>query len=95
MASPAPLLDMGGGGSESAFSLIDLAHARMPFGKFKDRYLTDLPEEYFIWFRNRGGYPEGKLGLMMESMYEIKLNGLEKMVRRVRDSSPPISNERR
>ena len=66
--------------------LVELANARMPFGKYKDRYLTDLPETYLIWFRQRG-YPEGKLGRMLEAMYEIKLNGLEKMLRRFRD--PP------
>ena len=64
--------------------LIELANATMPFGKYKDRYLTDLPEAYLIWFRQRG-YPEGKLGRMLEAMYEIKLNGLEKMLRRFRD----------
>jgi hypothetical protein len=58
----------------------------MPFGKYKDRYLTDLPEEYLIWFRVRG-YPEGSLGRMMEAMYEIKLNGLETMVRRFRQAA--------
>lgn len=66
------------------FTLLELARTKMPFGRFRDRYLTDLPEEYFIWFRHRG-YPEGKLGRMMEAMYEIKLNGLEKMVRELRD----------
>jgi hypothetical protein len=65
-------------------SLIELANAKMPFGKYKDRYLTDLPEAYLIWFRQRG-VPAGSLGRMMEAMYEIKVNGLEKMVRQVRD----------
>jgi uncharacterized protein (DUF3820 family) len=61
--------------------LFELANAKMPFGKYKDRYLTDVPETYLIWFRQRG-YPEGKLGRMLEAMYEIKLNGLEKMLRK-------------
>lgn len=65
-------------------SLIELANANMPFGKYKDRYLTDLPEAYLIGFRQRG-VPAGSLGRMMEAMYEIKVNGLEKMVRQVRD----------
>jgi uncharacterized protein (DUF3820 family) len=65
--------------------LLELAHAKMPFGKYRDRHLTDLPEAYLIWFRQRG-YPEGKLGRMLEAMYEIKLNGLEKMVIRLRNA---------
>jgi uncharacterized protein (DUF3820 family) len=70
--------------SQRMHSLIELANAKMPFGKYKDRYLTDLPEAYLIWFRQRG-VPAGSLGRMMEAMYEIKVNGLEKMVRQVRD----------
>ena len=30
--------------------LTELANARMPFGKYKDRYLVDLPEAYLVWF---------------------------------------------
>ena len=64
-------------------SLLKLAHARMPFGKYKDRYLTDLPEPYLVWFRQRG-FPEGPIGKMLEAMYEIKVNGLEHMVAELR-----------
>jgi uncharacterized protein len=56
--------------------LTELANMRMPFGKYKDRYLADLPEDYLIWFE-RKGFPEGKLGQMLASMLEIKINGLE------------------
>jgi hypothetical protein len=62
-------------------ALVELANARMPFGKYKDRYLTDLPEPYLVWFRQRG-FPAGPIGRQLEAMYEIKLNGLEAMVRR-------------
>ena len=78
--------------SQIMHSLIELANAKMPFGKYKDRYLTDLPEAYLIWFRQRG-VPSGSLGRMMEAMYEIKVNGLEKMVRQVRDLRP-VQTER-
>jgi len=53
-----------------------LAGYRMPFGKYKDRLLIDLPEPYIVWFRQKG-FPEGELGEMMATVYEIKLNGLE------------------
>ncbi len=48
----------------------------MPFGKYRGRRLIDLPEPYVVWFA-RQGFPEGKLGRMLQTVYEIKLNGLE------------------
>ena len=41
--------------------LIELAHYKMPYGRYKGRYLHELPEAYLIWFQ-RNGFPEGKLG---------------------------------
>lgn len=60
--------------------LVKLANTRMPFGKFKNRYLVDLPEPYLVWFRQKG-FPEGKLGDLLKEMYEIKVNGLEGLIR--------------
>jgi uncharacterized protein (DUF3820 family) len=51
----------------------------MPFGKYKDRYLADLPESYLIWFSHEG-LPDGKLGRMLAATLELKLNGLEKLL---------------
>ena len=59
--------------------LSEIANARMPFGKYKDRYLIDLPDAYLVWFA-RQGFPEGKLGRMLASVHEIKINGLEKLL---------------
>jgi len=56
--------------------LKELVTMKMPFGKYKDRYICDLPEHYLVWFHQKG-FPEGKLGMLMASIYEIKLNGLE------------------
>lgn len=62
--------------------LIKLAHTKMPFGKYKDRYLIDLPEHYVVWYHNKG-FPKGKLGEMLETVYTLKLNGLEELVRNI------------
>ena len=59
--------------------LTELANTRMPFGKYKDRFLVDLPDAYLVWFR-RQSFPAGKLGRMLASILEIKLNGLEKLL---------------
>ncbi len=57
-------------------SFIHLATMKMPFGKYKGLRLVDLPEPYLVWFSQKG-YPEGNLGKMLQSVYEIKRNGLE------------------
>jgi len=67
--------------------LIELAHTKMPFGKYKDRYLIDLPEYYVVWYNNKG-FPKGKLGDMLEQVYEIKLNGLEELIRTIKKQYP-------
>lgn len=51
----------------------------MPFGKYAGRKLIHLPEPYLVWFNSKG-LPEGKLGEQLALIYEIKLNGLEKML---------------
>lgn len=64
--------------------LLELAHAKMPFGKYKNRYLVDIPEPYLVWF-NQKGFPKGKLGNQLQQMFEIKVNGLEDIIRVLRD----------
>ena len=52
----------------------------MPFGKYAGRKLIELPEPYLVWFHQQG-FPQGKLGEQLALMYEIKLNGLEGMLK--------------
>lgn len=59
--------------------LLQLVVMKMPFGKYKDTLLCNLPIAYLEWF-NRKGFPQGKLGVLLQTMYEIKLNGLEKLL---------------
>ena len=62
--------------------LEELANYKMPFGKYKNQYLVNIPEPYYVWFKQKG-FPEGKLGRMMQEMYEIKLNGLEGILKKL------------
>jgi len=57
-------------------AFLELADMRMPFGKYAGRRLIDLPEPYVVWFSQQG-FPAGKLGEMLQAVYEIKVNGLE------------------
>jgi uncharacterized protein (DUF3820 family) len=60
--------------------LLKLANARMPFGKYSGRLLIDLPETYLVWFA-RQGFPDGEMGKLLASLYTIKENGLEELLR--------------
>ena len=59
--------------------LIELANTRMPYGKYKDRLLIELSEPYLAWYAQKG-FPPGKIGIQLRLMYEIKANGLEKLI---------------
>jgi uncharacterized protein (DUF3820 family) len=60
--------------------LVKLATTPMPFGKYKGTLLIDLPETYVVWFYGQG-LPEGQIGKLLGLLYEIKLNGLEDLIR--------------
>ncbi len=68
-------------------SLIKLAHAKMPFGKYEGYYLIDLPESYVVWYSNKG-FPKGQLGEQLQLIYELKLNGLEELIRNIKKKYP-------
>lgn len=67
--------------------LIKLAHTKMPFGKYEGKYLIDLPEYYVVWYSNKG-FPKGELGEQLQLIYELKLNGLEELIRNIRKQYP-------
>ena len=67
--------------------LLKLAHYRMPYGKYANRLLIDLPEPYVVWFAKKG-FPEGELGRMLAMVHEIKINGLEYLFEPLRRDSP-------
>ena len=56
--------------------LLELLRYPMPFGKYKGRLLRELPMYYLEWFKQTG-FPQGKLGMLLQTLYEIRLNGLD------------------
>jgi len=67
--------------------LLKLVSMEMPFGKYKGTILCNLPIYYLEWFK-RKGFPPGKLGMLLESIYEIKLNGLEYLLEPIKKMKP-------
>lgn len=63
--------------------LMQLVSAKMPFGKYKGTLLCDLPVSYLEWF-SRKGFPPGKLGMMLATVYEIKSNGLTQLLQQIK-----------
>ncbi|WP_027254219.1 DUF3820 family protein [Photobacterium halotolerans] len=60
--------------------LVKLANMKMPFGKYSGRVLIDLPEPYLLWFAKQG-FPEGELGRLLAITLEMKIEGLEEVIR--------------
>lgn len=59
--------------------LEQLVRVRMPFGKYAGRVLCDLPVAYLEWFE-RKGFPKGALGMQLQTLLVIKMNGLEHLL---------------
>lgn len=66
--------------------LLDLVKIKMPFGKYKDTLICNLPEFYLLWFKQQG-FPKGKLGILLETMLEIRINGLEELLTPLKKAS--------
>lgn len=64
---------------------------KMPFGKYQGVILCHLPVSYLEWF-NRKRFPEGQLGVLLQTMYEIKLNGLEDLLNPLKSSGNSYPN---
>jgi len=61
-------------------ALVAAINQTMPFGKYAGRKLLTLPEPYLVWFHSKG-FPEGQLGRQLALIYEVKLNGLETLLK--------------
>ncbi|MGA9652081.1 DUF3820 family protein [Pedobacter sp.] len=67
--------------------LLDLVKMQMPYGKYKGYFICNIPESYLLWYKDKG-FPKGKLGDLMATMFEIRVNGLEYLL-------TPLKNQNR
>nr|WP_315417410.1 DUF3820 family protein [uncultured Pedobacter sp.] len=67
--------------------LLDLVKMQMPYGKYKGYLICNIPESYLLWYKDKG-FPKGKLGDLMSTMFEIRVNGLEYLL-------TPLKNQNR
>jgi uncharacterized protein (DUF3820 family) len=58
----------------------------MPFGKYKGRFIADLPGHYLNWFA-RKGFPAGEIGRLLALLHELDHNGLRSLLDPLRASS--------
>ena len=75
---------------EFAQLLVEIGKTHMPFGKFGPKDypprgvpIMDLPPEYLMWFKERG-FPKGRLGELIEAVYDIKSVGADEVFNPVR-----------
>ncbi len=64
--------------------LKDLLVYRMPFGKYKGCKIIDLPSYYLEWFSIQG-FPKGKLGMLLDTMFVIRTNGLDFLLHQLQE----------
>jgi uncharacterized protein (DUF3820 family) len=65
--------------------LIDIVKTPVYFGKYKGTLICDLPVYYLEWLKNKG-FPSGRMGMLLSTTYEIKINGLGKILTLVKES---------
>lgn len=65
-----------------AADLAEIGRTHMPFGKFGPAHfppdglpIYDLPAEYLMWFANKAGFPKGRLGQLLQMVYQMKADG--------------------
>jgi len=65
--------------------LLKLARWKMPFGKYAGSALIDLPEEYLFWFQ-KNGFPQGELGELMKFCLDLKIEGLDSVIKPLKNN---------
>lgn len=56
--------------------LLEIVNTKMTFGKYKGWLICDIPVHYLVWCKQKGAFPKGKIGELMQNVLEIKTNNL-------------------
>lgn len=64
----------------------------MPYGKYKGTIIADLPVYYLEWFSSQG-FPKGKLGMLLSTVFEIKTNDLQEIIDNLKQMMGDVSEE--
>lgn len=80
--------------------LEEIGRTCMPFGKHGPAHhpphgvpIYDLPVEYLAWFAAKGGFPKGRLGVLLQMVHQMKVDGLDlvfDVLRRRRGGRTPL-----
>ena len=63
--------------ARAAAELEEIARTVMPFGRCAGQRLHELPAEYLQWFATKDCWPKGRLGVLMQMVYQMKADGSE------------------
>ena len=84
--------------------LEEIGRTCMPFGKHGPAHhppngvpIYDLPVEYLAWFAEKGGFPKSRLGILLQMVHQMKVDGLDMIfdvLRQRRGGRTPLRPER-
>ena len=79
--------------------LQEIGRTTMPFGKYGPEHyppaglpIYELPSEYLGWFLTKGGFPKGRLGVLLAMVYQMKVDGCDEVfnvLRKPRNTGGP------
>jgi hypothetical protein len=63
--------------------LLDIVSMKMPYGKYKGTIIKNIPCYYLEWMASQG-FPPGRMGMILSTIFEIKTNGLEYLLQHIK-----------
>lgn len=63
--------------------LVDIVTKPMPFGKYKGTLFKNIPVHYLEWLSTQG-FKQDRLGQILSTIYIIKSNGLEYLLKSIK-----------
>jgi len=64
--------------------LLDIVNKEMPYGKYAGRLICNIPIHYLEWMAGKEAWPNGRMGILLKTLYEIKLNNLDYILHEIK-----------